>query len=295
MSADRLHRPPWYRPPDSQEEETAEPPRVAGSPPVAVDAPRSWVRPAPVYYHDAPDALEVSAARTVPDDAVVSQPRSFTRPQPAPAAETDAAPEPSAPVENAAPPAAEAIAVPLTASRRGVSRRVAGALLLGAVAVVVIVVIVSRVAGSQHTAHNLALPQQVGSLPLIGDTATAAQQALTAEGWTGVAAGGYGSGQGQLLLILGRPADSTIDTSALLGSLQTPLVQQGFVFNASTAATTTTGGTTFTCGPVSAPSGQLNLCVWNDGDAAGIVIDYSGATLAQVREQTQVARAAAEH
>ena len=169
-------------------------------------------------------------------------------------------------------------------------------LLLGVVAVAVIVVIVSRFGASQTTVHNLALPQQVGSLPLIGDTATAAQQALAAEGWTAVAAGGYGSGQGQLLVIVGRPATAATDTGALLAGLQAPLVQQGFVFNASTATTTgSAGGATYTCGPASAPSGQLSICVWNDGDAVGVLVDYSGATLTQVRDLTQQARTAAEH
>ena len=306
MSADRLHLPPWYRPPDNQEE-TETPSPAAGSPPVAVDAPHSWVRPAPIYYHDAPDAVEVSAARTVPLAQGVLQAPSLIAPQPAVYPQPAPAEEQASPSADEAREAATAAAEArpaedvtpaqpaTTAASRRISRRLAGALLLGGVLVVAIVVIAARLGGSQSTAHRLALPQSVGSLPLIGDTAAAAQQALNAEAWTEVAAGGYGNGAGQLLLIVGRPPASAPDAASVLTSLQAPLVQQGFVFNVSTASTSSVNGATYTCGPASAATGQLDLCVWYDGDTAGVVVDYSGATLAQVRAQAETARATAEH
>jgi len=167
--------------------------------------------------------------------------------------------------------------------------------MLAVTAVVVIAVLVLQATGAGRGGHNLALPAKVGALPLIGVAATAAQQSLTAEGWSGVAGAAYGSGQGQLLLVVGRPPDPNADTATLVNGLQTPLVQQGFVFNASTANTTTISGTSYICGPASAPGGQLTLCVWDDGDAAGIVVDYSGATQSQVRQLASTARVAAEH
>jgi hypothetical protein len=39
----------------------------------------------------------------------------------------------------------------------------------------------------------------------------------------------------------------------------------------------------------------VSVCAWTDGDAAGIVVDYSGEVISQTRERAALARAAAEH
>jgi len=198
----------------------------------------------------------------------------------------------------AGPRDADAAATPRVESvqsHRRPSRRAIGSVLLAVLLIAGVALLVQQLSGAVRSTHALALPQKVDGLPLVGAAGSAAQQALTAEGWTDVAAGGYGSGAGQLLLLIGRPAASMSDGDGFLRGLQAPLVQQGFVFNASTSTTTPADGTKFVCGPVSAASGQLSLCTWTDGDAAGVVVDYSGATLTQVVSLAQAARAASEH
>lgn len=268
MSSDRLDRPPWYSPPERE--------RVTHGPSPAVDAPRSWVRPAPVYYHDAPDGTETIAAPTLPPAHEVPQPLPESSPSPGDDADPEAQEE-----------------APLSARR--LPRRAMVATLVAAFAVAGTFLGVSQFFGALKPSHAISAPAKIGGSGLIAGSANVAVQSLTAQGWTSVAGGGYGSGAGQFLLLVGRPPPAASEDGAFLNALKAPLVQLGYVFNTATSATIQAGGGSFICGPASAASGQVTLCTWTDGDAAGVLIDYSGATLAQTRDLAQQARSAAEH
>jgi hypothetical protein len=278
MPPDSPERPPWYRPPEQE----------------AAPKPETWVRPAPVYYHEAPEAIETIEA------PVPAQPAQPAPAQPTP--DVPASPASAVPEIAAAPNAVSEVIrgtapkpVPARGARRFRARAMAAVVLIAAVAAA------GFFGGRQlfgwfRPAHVITVPGKVGGLDLLATSTVASKQALAAQGWTDAAGGAYGGGGvTQILLLVGRPPHAAAEGTAFTQGLASDLVQQGYVFNPATSTTAEGGGAAFICGPASAASGQLILCAWTDTDAAGIVLDYSGESIAQARALAVLARTASEH
>lgn len=205
-----------------------------------------------------------------------------------------AAPEPATAVAERPEPAAAVSRSTRRAPRP--LRRVAGTVLLG-VLVAVAGVLSGRAAfGWFSSAHSLTTPARIGALELQSVPVSGAVHALSQQGWAQVRGGDYGSaGVVQMLLLTGRPPDAMTAEASLAQGLATTLVDESLVFNPRTSNDVVVNGTHVVCGPAAAAAATVSVCAWTDGDAAGIVVDYSGEVISQTRERAALARAAAEH
>ena len=286
MPADRSKSPIWYRPPEGD----PAPPSTPGAPVTVDDEPSTWVRPEPVYYHGPSTDDEPGAPPEVPAETPE------TPPEVPPETPPEAPPE--TPSETPSTAAAEAQLSPPDPAEAKRPRRKARTVACIALILVVMGAMAagaSQIFGWFHSSHSITVPAKIGGQSLLGST-PAIRQTLMSQGWTGVQTGLYGTGGvTQTLLVVGRPPSGIAGGDAFLPGVTADLLQQGYVTNPNNATSAGGVGTELFCGPVATANGEAAMCAWIDGDAAGVVVDFSGAALEQTRSLALLARGASEH